>query len=130
VQAYRDVRLHPEARTFPGLLIFNAGGALFFASIGQFEQELQAAIGQAPSPVKRVLIDASSITLVDSSACDVLLRLVHHLGDAGISVGFARVRDPLRARMQRAGVVDAVGAASFYDRLTEGVRAFLGHDVP
>ena len=33
-EAYRDVRRHPEARTFPGLLIWRVGGDLFFASIG------------------------------------------------------------------------------------------------
>src|SRR6266852_4164736 len=34
-EAYRDVRLHPEARTFSGLLIWRPGGDLFFASIGR-----------------------------------------------------------------------------------------------
>jgi len=33
-EAYRDVKRHPEALTFPGLLIWRAGGELFFASIG------------------------------------------------------------------------------------------------
>jgi high affinity sulfate transporter 1 len=128
-QAYRDISLHPEATTFPGLLIFNPGGALFFASAGQFERELKAALAQASDPVKQVLIDASSVTVIDSSACEILLRLIHNLAGQGISVAFARVRDPLRASLQRGGVVDAVGAASFYDRLTDGVRAFLGRDV-
>jgi len=32
--AYRDIRHHPEALTFPGLLIWRPGGDLFFASIG------------------------------------------------------------------------------------------------
>jgi MFS superfamily sulfate permease-like transporter len=127
-EAYRDVHLHPEARTFPGLLIYNPGGAVFFANAGQFERELKAALAQASSPVKQVLIDASSITLIDSSACEVLLRLIHRLADMGISVTFARVRDPLRARLQRGGI-DAIGATVFYDRLTDGVRAFLGGDV-
>jgi MFS superfamily sulfate permease-like transporter len=33
-EAYRDVQRHPEAITFPGLLIWRIGGDLFFASIG------------------------------------------------------------------------------------------------
>jgi len=32
-QAYRDVKRHPEAVTFPGLLIWRVGGDLFFASV-------------------------------------------------------------------------------------------------
>jgi hypothetical protein len=38
------------------------------------------------------------------------------------------VRDPVRETLHEAGVVDAVGAGAFHDRLTDGVRAFLGRD--
>jgi high affinity sulfate transporter 1 len=128
VQAYRDVRLHPDAQTFPGLLIFNPGGALFFASIGAFEKELGGAIAQARPPVRQLLIDASVIAFVDSSACDVLLTLIKNLEGQGISVAFARMRDPVRTSLQKAGIVEAVGAEAFHDRLTDGVRAFLGRE--
>jgi high affinity sulfate transporter 1 len=128
-QAYRDVRLHPEAQVYPGLLIFNPAGNLFFASVGQFERDLKAALAQASPPIRQVLVDASSITFVDSSACEVLLRLIPQLKDERVSVAFAHVRDPVRDTLRRAGLVDVVGAGSFYERLTDGVRAFLGHDV-
>ncbi len=128
-EAYRDVRLHPEARTFPGLLIWNPGGILFFANVGHFEMELTAALAKSQPPAKEVLIDASSISIIDSSARDALLQLIGKLRAQGISVAFARVRDPVRHDLQRAGIVEAVGAAAFHDRLTEGVRAFLGADA-
>ncbi len=128
-QAYRDIRRHPEAETFPGLLIFNPGGDLFFASAGQFERALKAAMSETTPPVRQVLFDWSSIAFVDSSACDVLLRLLEALQDKGISVAFAHVRDPVRDSMQRAGIVDAAGATSFHDRLTDGVQAFLGREA-
>jgi len=41
-EAYRDIRRHPEALTFSGLLIWRAGGDLFFASIGHLEERLSA----------------------------------------------------------------------------------------
>jgi MFS superfamily sulfate permease-like transporter len=127
-EAYRDIRLHPEAQTFPGLLIFNPGGALFFANLGAFGRELRTAIAQAPHPVRQVLIDASAVAFADSSASDALLALIQELKERGISVAFARVRDPVRATLQRGGIVDAVGAAAFHDRVTGGVRAFLGRE--
>ena len=43
-EAYRDVERHPEALTFPGLLIWRAGGDLFFASIGHLGEALKAAL--------------------------------------------------------------------------------------
>jgi high affinity sulfate transporter 1 len=125
-EAYRDVRLHPDASTFPGLLIWRPGGALFFASVGGFERELKAALAQSRPPARQVLIDGSSITFVDTSAADELLRLIKDLQSQDITVAFARVRDPIRDVLERAGIVEAVGTAAFHDRVTDGVRAFLG----
>src|SRR5262245_4523997 len=42
-EAYRNVERHPEAVTFPGLLIWRPGGDLFFASIGHLVVRLDAA---------------------------------------------------------------------------------------
>jgi high affinity sulfate transporter 1 len=128
-EAYRDVQLHPDARTFPGLLILNPGGSLFFASIDQFVREARAALAQSQPPARQVLIDGSSITFVDSSATDGLLTLIQQLKKQGVAVAFARVRDPIREKLKQAGIVDAVGADAFYDRLTDGVRAFHGGEA-
>ena len=57
-EAYRDVRRHPEALTFPGLLIWRAGGDLFFASIGHLDEGLKAALAASRPPAKHVLLDA------------------------------------------------------------------------
>jgi high affinity sulfate transporter 1 len=124
-QAYRDVLQHREAKTFPGLLIFNPGGPLFFASIGQFEHDLWTALHRSRPPARRVLIDAGAITFTDVSAREALLAQIGKLRAAGISLAFARLRDPVRAKLQEAGIVDAVGPAAFYDRLTDGVEAHL-----
>jgi high affinity sulfate transporter 1 len=129
-EAYRDVRLHPDARTFPGLLIFNPGGPLFFASVGHIESAIRSALAQSSPPVREVLIDGSAVTFSDASGREALLGLIGELKEQGIAVSFARVRDPVRAYLQKSGIVDAVGSAAFYDRLTNGVRAFLGGDVP
>ena len=59
-EAYRDVRLHPEARTFPGLLIWRPGGDLFFASIGRLDEELKAALAASRPPATHVLVDAEA----------------------------------------------------------------------
>jgi high affinity sulfate transporter 1 len=125
-QAYRDVKLHPEARTFPGLLIWNPAGDLFFASYGKFERDLKAAVAHSRPPVRRVLIDASVISFIDSSARDGLRSLATTLKAEGVTLAFARVRDPVRRFLARAGVVDVVGPDAFYDRITDGVADFLG----
>src|SRR5262249_25661268 len=56
-EAYRDVRHHPDAITFPGLLIWRVGGDLFFASIGHLQAGLKTAVATSRPPVRHVLLD-------------------------------------------------------------------------
>src|SRR5215472_16180728 len=128
-EAYRDVRRHPEALTFPGLLIWRAGGDLFFASIGHLDAGLKAALTAAGPPAKHVLVDADSVNFIDASACDALLTSINQLQGQGITIAFARVRDEVRERMRLGGVEAVVGSTNFYERVTDGVRAWQGEEV-
>ncbi|GAB2179478.1 SulP family inorganic anion transporter [Dongia sp. agr-C8] len=124
-EAYRDVALHPDARTFPGLLIWRAGGDLFFASVGHVALGLKSALADSHPAARRVLLDAGSVNFIDTSACDALLALIKEQQAQGVSFAFARVRDPVRERMRLAGIEALVGADRFYERVTDGVRAWL-----
>src|SRR5262245_10469151 len=124
VEAYRDVALHPEARTFPGLLMWRPGGDLFFASIGHVGHGMKAALAASHPQARDVLLDAESVNLVDTTALDELLNVVKELQDQGITVALARVRDQVRERMRLEGLEAAVGPENFHERVTDGVRAW------
>jgi MFS superfamily sulfate permease-like transporter len=128
-EAYRDVERHPEARTFPGLLIWRPGGELFFASIGHLGDGLRAVLAKSHPPPKRVLVDAEAVNFIDVSACDTLLNLIQELQGEGVTFAFARVRDHVRERLRRAGLEAVVGLANFHERVTDGVRAWQQHEA-
>jgi SulP family sulfate permease len=123
-QAYRDVMRHPDTRTFPGILIWRAGGDLFFASVGHVGHGLKAALAASHPPARHVVLDASSVNFIDSSACDALLNLIKELQGVGITLAFARVRDQVREQMRLAGLEAAVGSTNFYERITDAVEAW------
>ena len=123
-RVFHDVSRRPNLETTPGLLIFRFDSSLFFASANHFGEDLQARLAAAVEPVRQVLIDAETINLLDTTAAEMLLELKTSLGPKGITLAFARVRDPIKDKMALAGVVDAVGADHFYDTLLEGVEAF------
>jgi sulfate permease, SulP family len=123
-EAYRDVERHPEALTFPGLLIWRPGGDLFFASIGHLGDGLKAALAASRPPTKHVLLDTDSVNFIDTSACDSLLNMIKELQSQGITFAFARVRDEVRERMRRGCIEAAVGSTNFHERVTDGVRAW------
>jgi high affinity sulfate transporter 1 len=129
-EAYRNIERHPEAITFPGLLIWRPGGDLWFASIGYLGVRLRAALAASRPPAKRVLVDAESVNLIDVSASDALLNLIQELQGEGITIAFARLRDHVRERMRLAGIEAIVGSGNFYERLTDGVRAWQHQEAP
>jgi high affinity sulfate transporter 1 len=123
-EAYRDVDRHPDARTFPGLLIWRLGGDLFFANSGRVVAGLKAALAASHPPARHVLLDAGSVNFVDTSGCDGLLNYIAELQGQGITFAFARVRDQVRERMRLGGIEALVGTANFHERVTDGVRAW------
>jgi MFS superfamily sulfate permease-like transporter len=123
-EAYRDVKIHPEAITFSGLLIWRPGGDLFFASIGHVGHGMKAALAASHPPARHILIDAETVNLVDTTALDELLNVVKELQGQAMTVAFARVRDQVRERMRLEGVEAAVGRENFHERVTDGVRAW------
>ena len=127
-EAYRDVRNHPEAITFPGLLIWRIGGDLFFASVGHLDEGLKAGLAAARPPAKHVLLDADSVNFVDTTGCDAALNAIKELQSQGITFAFARVRDEVRERMRLGGIEAVVGPTNFYERVTDGVRAWQGQE--
>jgi len=126
-EAYRDVQRHPEAITFPGLLIWRIGGDLFFASIGRMSQALEASLAARPE-VKRVLLDFEPVNNIDVTASDELLSLIKEFQSRGITFAFARVRDDVRDDMRLAGIESIVGPSNFHERITDGVRAWQQHE--
>jgi high affinity sulfate transporter 1 len=123
-EAYRNVERHPEAITFPGLLIWRPGGDLFFASIGHLGEGLKATLAASHPPTKLVLVDAEAVNLIDVSACDALLNLIQKLQGQGVTFAIARVRDHVRERLRIAGIEAIVGSDNFYERVTDGVLAW------
>jgi SulP family sulfate permease len=110
-EAYRDVQMHPEAITFPGLPIWRIGGDLFFASVGRIGARLRAEVALL-SDVKWVLLDFGSVDFLDITGGDELLRLLRELQKKGISVAFVRVRDARRRTSGPTSSCSTVGATA------------------
>jgi hypothetical protein len=52
------------------------------------------------------------------------LKTIRELRSREITFAFARVRDDVRERMRLGGIEAVVGSANFYERVTDGVRAW------
>jgi high affinity sulfate transporter 1 len=119
----------PGTVTAPGLIIYRFGADLFYANADRFVDEVRALIEQAPTPVRRFVIDAGAITDIDYSAAQAVRDLLRELAGRGVGVVFGRVTSYLRADMDRHGITGVVGASQVFTTLHEAL-ASLGDVAP
>jgi MFS superfamily sulfate permease-like transporter len=124
---FRDISRNPDAQAFPGLLIFRFDTSLFFANANYFADQVKVQIERATEPVREVLVDCETMSLIDTTGAKALIDLAEELREQDIQVSLARVRDDIRARMRRNGVEKVLGEDRFHDTLTHGVMAFEEH---
>lgn len=78
----------------------------------------------AGPPVRWFVLNAETNTEMDFTAVSTLEELRAELADRGIIMGWARVRFEVRADLERAGFIDAIGAEHMYETLPTTVEAF------
>ena len=69
----------PGAMTEPGLVMYRFEAELFYANANRFSEEVRCLVGQPPTPVRWLIVDAESITHLDYSAARVIERLQQKL---------------------------------------------------
>ena len=79
---------------------------------------------QARRP-KRVVIAAEPVTSVDVTSADMLVELERELRDIGIELRFAEMKDPVKDKLERFGLMEQFGDAGFYPTLNAAVDAYL-----
>lgn len=120
-------KLHrePEAKPVPGLAIFLIQGSLLFFNTDYVETRLRAVAAELPSDTRWLLIDASAISQLDSSAAVMLSALCTDLADRGIKLGVTELHAEAREMLDRAGVIDCIGSAMVFEDIEDAYRAFL-----
>jgi high affinity sulfate transporter 1 len=124
VKGYHDITRHPGAQQIRGLVLFRWDAPLFFANADLFKQRVMAAVAASPAPVKRVVVAAEPVTSVDVTAGDALAELDDQLRAAGLELGFAEMKDPVKDKLKRFGLYERFGARMFFDTIEEAVDAY------
>jgi high affinity sulfate transporter 1 len=125
LKGYHDVTRYPAARRVPGLVLFRWDAPLFFANAEVFGQDVREAVTASPTPARRVVVAAEPVTDVDTSAADVLQSLHDDLDAAGVELHFAEVKDPVKDRLRRYGLLERLGPERFYPTVGTAVDAYV-----
>jgi MFS superfamily sulfate permease-like transporter len=126
MKGYHALRDYPKAATIPGLLLYRFNADLVFFNVDYFKARLLAAIAASKAPVEWVVIDASPINVVDSTALKQVEQLIDELSARGIVFGVAH-RKHAAGRLFEAAWMDVhreLTEEHSYPTLTSAVDAF------
>jgi high affinity sulfate transporter 1 len=120
---FHDVRSYPDAERLPGCVTFRFDAPLFFANARTFREQIRALARSEPPP-SWIIIASEPITDVDTTAADMLHDLREALDARGVSLVFAEMKDPIRAKIDRYGLTRVIGPDQFFPTIREAIEAF------
>jgi MFS superfamily sulfate permease-like transporter len=130
IKGYHDLKRYPDARQIPGLVLFRWDAPLFFANAEFFKERALEAVAKSPTKVRWLVVAAEPVTSVDVTAGDTLAELDEALHAQGIELCFAELKDPVKDKLRKFGLLAQLGESSFFPTIGVAVSRYLeSHDV-
>jgi MFS superfamily sulfate permease-like transporter len=123
---YADVSVHRSAQVTPGVVVYRVDDRIFFANVGYIKARMREAVYGSPTPARWLVIDAEGVGHVDAAGLAGLEELIDTFAGEGVTVVVARVKSPLRARLEQAGLAGEAGADRLYPTVSAAVAARAG----
>jgi high affinity sulfate transporter 1 len=125
IRGYHDIKRYPDARLIPGLVLFRWDAPLFFANAELFHQRVLEVVEQSPTPARRIVVTAEPVTSIDVTSADMLDELEQALRAMGVEMHFAEMKDPVKDKLKRFGLLERFGADSLHPTVGAAVDAYL-----
>jgi MFS superfamily sulfate permease-like transporter len=124
VDGYHDITRYPEATQIPGLLMIRWDAPLFFANANIFRKKLRDLLAEMDPKPYWVLVAAEPVTDVDTTAAEILVDLDEEMNARNIHLVFAELKDPVKDKIVRYGLLETIDYRHFYPTLETAVAAF------
>ena len=121
---FRNVRDFSEAETISGLVILRIDASLYFANTEFLKAKAREICQQYGDDLKAIILDASAINDLDSSADTALHQISADFKRRNIDFYIAGVKGPVRKVMKRSGLYDVLGGDHFFFTIDAAVKRF------
>ena len=125
---YRNINRFPEAKTEEGILILRVDAALYFANANYLSEQTQQFTSSSSDPIQLVILNAESISSIDSSATRMLRNLISSLRSEGKDLAIAGAIGPVRDQMYKNGLLDLLGTDHVFPHVHHAVASFTSTD--
>ncbi|MBW0370846.1 SulP family inorganic anion transporter [Ensifer adhaerens] len=113
-----------EARPVPGFGACMVQDSLLFYNADYVRERLEVIAESLPQPARWLVIDASAIPQIDSTAADMLGELQSDLKNRGVTLGLAELHTDARALLERSGVVEKIGPGMIFEGMEDALDAY------
>lgn len=121
---YRNIERFKNLEQRPDILVVRFDGPLYFANLNYFKDKMDELCATKGDKLRLVVLNADSISHMDSSAVHILDEWVKETRKRGIEVSFTSVIGPVRDAMSRWGLVEVIGEDHFFMSNQQAVDAF------
>lgn len=120
-EAYLNVERHRHAQVVPGVLVLRIDAQFYFGNVSFLKDTLRSLEQRMAEPLQAVVLDASGVNQLDSSAEAALQEIDAAYAARGVRLYFARVKGPVRDVMLQSGLLERLNQ--------EGRIVFRTHDA-
>lgn len=119
-----DSASYPGAQVVPGLVVLRFDAPLIFANARTFAEKVRTLVAERPD-LTWVVVAAEPVTDVDTTAADMLAELDAWLDARDVSLVFAEMKDPVRAKLERYELTRTFPSDHFFPTVEEAVARFM-----
>ncbi len=116
---------HPEDETFPGLLIIQLEGRVFFVNAERIGEKMKALADKVHSKTKVVALDVSGVPDLEYTALKMLIEAERRERARGVSVWLVGLNPDVLSVIQRSTLGEILGRERMHFNLEMAVAKYL-----
>lgn len=101
-----------------GLLVYRIDGPFFFGAVDNFEW----ALAQSLTDQRILVILLRRVPFMDITGINVLEKTTRRLLESGVRVVLCEANARVKTKLEKAGILDMIGAENYYDSFTTAIE--------
>jgi high affinity sulfate transporter 1 len=123
IAGLHDTKSYPDAERLPGLVVYRFDAPLIFANSRTFSETVRE-MAEDDAELRWIIVAAEPITDVDTTAADMLEDLDTWLNERGVSLVFAELKDPVRAKIEQYELTRTIEPRHFLPTIEAAVAEY------
>ena len=126
---FRNINRFKDVEQLEDVLIFRFDGQLYFANSNYFRDKLFEMADKKGEGLKLVILDAEAINHLDSTAVNMLEKVITELNRRGVKFNMADVIGPVRDVIVKSELINLIGKNSLFIRTADALDFYKGNEI-